>query len=287
MLQYRCPVELVHAPERWRQECPTQGGPTVPFHETADGITLSGIGTELLRFSTWDQVATYVDTIDGLPIEANQQVDLPQDPIIEAQLLDALKPSLELEDDLWSLAEELNSDIPHRWEWEPVDSGIVVNGRTWGWFATETRLQLLPLDFHNRATIAETALWQYQSMTGAVIISGIRQDGPIGLEYYWDDDNDQRLLRVTYNNFDPIQATSNALSIVLKDFSEPFCIACDDLGWQITIEISDEIPSDVVATALAIVWRPCPTHAADPDGWHVDMADRQWQWHGDRWVVKS
>lgn len=167
-------------------------------------------------------------------------------------------------------------------EWlHPVDTGIRLNGKPWGWTISLNDYEmdndnwfLLPVGFFDEAIeLASTSMWQSASMTGAVIPTTCLWSH--GVSFGWQIYDEEGLTWRTLVVGDDLERTArDFIASSFDEWNEPVCPVCDDSGWEITIGLADEVRAAVGPAALATIWVPCPDHLevarVDLDGW--------WRW---------
>ncbi|HWW53633.1 MAG TPA: hypothetical protein VNY84_07685 [Acidimicrobiales bacterium] len=210
-------------------------------------------------------------------------VELAMSAARKADVLPLLTPGRDLRAELEERTEDDEWWDVADWEHSPIDAGNIIDGAPWGWFRAGDGWKILPVAFQDEAEELVTAgAWQSASMTGIVIGSGCRLSETIAVSWLADDIDGTQFLDVTYGVDDRAAAASDALAGAFYEW-EPFCVACDDQGWEVTISPSESLPPEVVGKAMALFWVPCDLHASDSDAWCVEMAGTDWRWTEGRW----
>jgi hypothetical protein len=185
----------------------------------------------------------------------------------------------------------------------PLDDGILVNDRPWGWcwvspgLATPDRFYLVPLD--NRDEVLSLELWQSGSMTGAVItVKLISCNEFAGMAWGGDDSDGLEWMAVSYDLENGGLAA--ACQRLLQGFSEQWMAVCpfDECdaengygltaaGWVITVDASGRLDERTLASVIAALYEPCqdhvPRYAADGER-VLSVAGHYWKWEHESWV---
>jgi hypothetical protein len=96
--------------------------------------------------------------------------------------------------------------------------------------------------------------------------------------FEWDYDQKPDL-EIRYNDLDSLDLVRRVLTDPFEGIG-PFCGACEDFGWVITIDVAPTIPLGAVGEALATVWVPCADHAGS---WEPEVAGHRWRWVNGTW----
>ncbi len=170
-------------------------------------------------------------------------------------------------------------------EWlHPIDTGITLNGRPWGWTISLDDWEaggegwfLLPVGFFDQAIeLAATSRWQSASMTGASIPTTCLWSN--GVAFGWQVLDEEGLTwRTSTVGDDPETIARDFIARSFGGWGLPVCPVCDESGWEITVDLAELVRETVGPAALATIWVPCPDHLevarVESGGW--------WRWDPD------
>lgn len=262
---------------------PLEGGQSLTIARSGGELLIVEDDRLLLSAPTVSDLIKAVTGLEtGNPLEIDRDASLMLLLPVEerALILDALTPSADFEG--WMIDNGIEDVVPSS---EPFfDGGNQVDGQPWGWCMTYDPQGYLFAPLYDPKDIAGAGGWFTQSMTGAVISTGVRCWGTSVLSWYVNDTD-----RSTYEMRHNVQNWDDLLTEVFGGvFDESICPACEESdfsGWDVSADASPIFADSVVGRALKCIWYPCETHASTSVV--LEAADRTWSWRGDAWALQS
>lgn len=177
---------------------------------------------------------------------------------------------------------------------DPLDDGIIVNGRPWGWFCISERFCLVPIG--PRHDVLWLYAWMAESMTGAVITATLACWDDLAALAWYEDDDELKWMAAFYNVENG--GLAEACHTFLEAFSSYWRPICPLAGcpnapdwysneWTIALKASERLDERTVASAVAVLCEPCREHMSRyaPDGEVVlSLGDRDWKWDHGGWA---
>ena len=253
-------------------------------------VVAVGEGPGELVVTRGDSSATPIASDALIWLSEKDDVTLDSQPDSHDVILSRLRPDEEWKlrlDEAWdeALGEYSEDEVPGL-------SSLVIDRQTWTWFLAryptnsyEGRDEWMVVPPGESREVARLSAWMTASMTGAVMLSGVRVwDRDVALVYFDDDesnpDGDIRKVMYSCRSWDDLAI--DAASLVFRDFGEAPCPYCET-GWEIEGSFDAMFSTEGIASALISMMKPCNDHLDVEDG-DVFFAQREWRWTKDRWA---
>jgi hypothetical protein len=258
---------------------------SISFIRDRENLTLLRSGRMFAAADIAILIANGKDLGEDGPLVLPPRVSLDLGELTRAErrdLLGALSPSLEV----WGLLEdhqEWPDDFEGRSYEAPVtETGVSVDGRTWGWFpywAGPTG-ELFPVGEEDGLEI--TLRFSGASMTSDTRCVGIRSVGDLAaLSYQWSEESQDYQINYLVDDWRPL------ISDAFGYAGPPLCPACKAAkDWEITFASTLQVSTQILGESMKWLWQPCAEHEELGEQLVVTAnSGYEWHWDGQVWVA--
>jgi len=248
--------------------------------------------------STLVEAANALGDTDPLILRAGASLRLDLPRAEKVTVLAAVREHNTLTDELWERDEELDLDSGRTEARPAIETGILVDGRPWGWLflmsedPVDGRWQLVPVGPSETILTAGASFWG-SMVSGPYKDIGIRRWSDLAAVSWYEIGEGPTEMWVDYEVEDWDKLFLDAFAGFFDGQygpDRPFCPACERTkkDWTAYIDADPMFADELVGQAMTAIYFPCAEHKGEFRYSEVlfveQVAGHDWRWTGSSWT---